>query len=297
MIRRIDPEAYDELCRRLEAAIKDATPAESVIAVVSKGDPRLVEIESRQGLHFPADPEGRYVGYHPRTSEEAIAQVEGARRAGAEFLCLPATALWWLDHYQGFAAWLGAHCGVAARDPETCVIYDLLRVPGTLPEKPAFGFAAQLRTLLDSLLPDDAVVHCFGAETQELATPIRTVIAVEGDSAFGLRRRLESTSGRPTFVLVADNDSAPPLGPELEAVIEGLAHPIVQRDGLCVLFEINLDGDRSRISQSSSIGDTSSDSSSALGGAAAEKLSRRLQRLGLPGQDGGSLTKTPEVGK
>lgn len=293
MIRRIDPEAYDELCRRLEAAVRDATPAESVIAVVSKGDPRLVEIESRQGLHFPADPEGRYVGYHPRTSEEAIAQVEGARRAGAEFLCLPATALWWLDHYQGFAAWLGAHCRVVARDPATCVLYDLLRVPGNPPDKPAFGFGAQVRTLLDSLLPGNAVVHCFGAEPGELSTRSRTVTAVAGHNAFGLRRRLESTPGRPTFVLVAGNESAPALGPELEAVIESLAHPIVQREGLCVLFEVNLDDHRSRISQSSSLGDMPSDSSPALGGEAAEKLSKRLQRLGLPGQDGAFPDQTP----
>ena len=100
MIRRIGPEEYEELCHRVAAVLRDATPEAAVVAVVSKGDPRLVEIEGRDGRHFPGDSEGRYAGYYPRTSEEAISHLEEARRAGVEYLCIPATALWWLDHYQ-----------------------------------------------------------------------------------------------------------------------------------------------------------------------------------------------------
>lgn len=285
MMRRIGPEEYDELCRRVVAAAQEATPADAVIAVVSKGDPRLVEIEGRQGLHFPGDSEGGYVGYHPRTSEEAIAQVEGARRAGAEFLCVPATALWWLEHYQALAAWLGAHCRVAARVPDTCVLYDLLRVPGQALAEASFGAEAQLRTLLDSLLPADAVVYAFRADAGELSSGRRTVTPIEGHNAFGLRRRLEADPGRPAFVLVAENDLAPPLEPELEAVIAGLTKPVARREGLCVLSAVKTGDDRSRIPQSSRSEDKPPDSGLALGGEAAEKLSRRLQRLGLPGQD------------
>jgi len=202
------------------------------------------------------------------------------------FLCIPATALWWLEHYQALAAWLGAHCHLAARAADTCVLYDLLRVPSDAPGEPVFGAETQLRTLLDSLLPEDAVVYSFRADAERLSSGRRAVTSIEGHNAFGLRRRLEAELDRPAFVLVAENDSAPALEPELEAVIAGLAEPIARRDGLCVLFAIKVGDDRSRIPQSSRSGDTPPDSSPALGGEAAEKLSRRLQRLGLPGQDG-----------
>jgi hypothetical protein len=297
MMRRIGPEEYDELCRRVEAAVRDATPADSVIAVVGKGDPRLVEIEGRRGSHFPGDSEGRYLGYHPRTSEEAIAQVEDARRAGAEFLCFPATATWWLDHYQGLAAWLGAHCRVAARAAETCVLYDLLRVPGEATVETASGTGQKLQTLLDSLLPEDAVVYSFRANAAGLSSGRRTVTPIEGHNAFGLRHRLEAERERPVFVLVAESDSAPILEPELEDVIASLTEPVARRDGLCVLFAVKAGEDRSRIPHSSQIEDAFPGSSPALSGEAVEKLSRRLQRLGLPGQDGASPIRPSEVGE
>lgn len=285
MIRRIGPEEYDDLCRRMVAVVKKVTSTDAVIAVVSKGDPRMIDLEGRTGLHFPGDSEGRYVGYYPRTSEEAIAQLEGARRTGAEFLCLPATALWWLDHYQGLAAWLGAHCRIAIHDPDTCVIYDLMRVPTDPSREAASSVEARLGSLLNALLPEGALVYSIGSGTESLSTPGRVVSPVGADNAFGLRRLLEVTPERPTFVLVSENDSTLPREPQLKAVLETRTRPIARRAGLCVLFEVKTANELSRIPQSPQVRRTSSDPESPTGGEAEGNLSRRLERLDLSGKD------------
>jgi hypothetical protein len=274
--------------------VQDATPAEAVVAVISKGDPRLIEFEDRTGLHFPADPDGRYAGYHPRTSEEAIAQLEAARGAGAEFLCLPATALWWLEHYGGFAAWLGVHCKVAADERDTCVVYDLLRSP-TVPTLDGGGgdSVQQLRALLEAILPADAIVFAIGIGGEDLSAPGRTIASLGRGNAVGLRRRLEG-SDRPSFVLVATRDSDP-LDRALDSLLNSSARLIASRERLCDLYEVESPANTARLSQSSREEDQPSRSSSSLDGEEADKLSKRLERLGLAGQDGPSPASSNEV--
>jgi hypothetical protein len=289
MIRGIGPEEYDELCRRVGTIVQSATPPEAVVAIVSKGDPRLLEIEGRAGVHFPSDAEGRYAGFYPRTSEEAIAQLEAARGSGAEFLCLPATALWWLEHYQGFAAWLGARCRVVARDPETCVVYDLLTAPTETPSpvEPEADADVQVRSLLDSLLPADAMIYAIGIGEDVLAAPGRTLTPLRWTSATELRRRIEGTPPhRPTFVLVDRSGSGPPLRPAVEEFLLTSTQPVARRAHLCDLFQVKAGTQRSRIGRSPSIEDASPDFDPTLGSEAADELSRRLERLGLSGQDG-----------
>jgi hypothetical protein len=285
MIGPIGPEEYEELCRRVGAVLADATPAEATIAVASKGDPRLVEIEGREGRHFPGDAEGKYAGYYPRTSEEAISQVEAARRAGVEYLCLPATALWWLDHYQGLAGWLGVHCRIAAEDRETCVVYDLVQVPSEGSGEERFGAAAQAGALLDSLLPPGASVYAVGFAAEALAGPERTVAAIEAPGVIGLRRRLEVAAARPTFLVLA-HDEAAGVGAELEGALAGWTRKVAQRRNLCDIFQVTGSPDRSRIAPSPGNGDPAPGSTSqALGGEAADKLTNRLDRLGFSRHD------------
>jgi hypothetical protein len=283
MIRPIGPEEYEELCRRVGAVLADATPAEATIAVVSKGDPRLVAVEGRDGRHFPGDSDGKYAGYYPRTSEEAIAQIEEARRGGAEYLCIPATALWWLDHYQGLAAWLGARCRVVAEDPETCVVYDLLQVPGDGDGGERFGAGAQIAALLDSLLPDDAVVYAVGVGGEELAGLDRAVSAIEAPAVIGLRRRLEAAS-EPTFLLFAHD--SPAVDADLDRALAGWTRKVAQRRNLCDIFQVTGRPERSRLGRSPGNGDAAPGfTSRALGGEAADKLTNRLERLGFSGRD------------
>jgi hypothetical protein len=269
----------------LGKVVEDATPAEAAVAVVSKGDPRLVEFPGRSGRHFPADNEGRYAGYHPRTSEEAIALVEAVRASGTEFLCLPQTSFWWLEHYAALATWLRVHCRVVAEQPDTCIVYDLLRSPA---EAAAGETDAspnrQLRALLDAILPEQALVFTIGIDGAGLATAGRTVAPLGRGNPRGLERRLEAASSRGAFVLVSTRPSDPPPAPELERLLAASTRLIASRDGLCDLYEAasaEANGDL-RFSR----GDAQPPKSdSYLDSGAADKLTTRLERLGLGGDD------------
>jgi hypothetical protein len=68
---------------------------------------------------------GTYDNSLPKDSKEAISRLEAIRVRGAHYLLLPATALWWLDHYQAFAEYLDARYPTVARDKSCCVVFDL----------------------------------------------------------------------------------------------------------------------------------------------------------------------------
>jgi GT2 family glycosyltransferase len=114
---------YRRLVERIHAAVSGAVPPGSSVLVVSRGDRELVDIDARRGLHFPQDATGGYLGHHPRDSEDAVAQLETLRAAGAEYLVLPSTASWWLEHYVGFGEHLRAHYPVTELDD--CTIFTL----------------------------------------------------------------------------------------------------------------------------------------------------------------------------
>ena len=68
--------------------------------------------------------------YYPADDEEAIAHLESLRAKGAEFLLFPATAFWWLEHYEGFRRHLKSRYRVVADRKDVCLIFDL-RAPET----------------------------------------------------------------------------------------------------------------------------------------------------------------------
>ena len=68
---------------------------------------------------------GAYDSSRPRDSEEAIDRLEAIRARGAQYLLLPATALWWLEHYQKFREYVEARYPSIVRDENTCIIFDL----------------------------------------------------------------------------------------------------------------------------------------------------------------------------
>jgi GT2 family glycosyltransferase len=114
---------YRRLVERIRAAVSGAVPPGSSVLIVSRGDRELVDIDARQGLHFPQDATGGYLGHHPRDSEDAVAQLETLRATGAEYLVLPSTASWWLEHYAGFGEHLRARYPVTELDD--CTIFKL----------------------------------------------------------------------------------------------------------------------------------------------------------------------------
>jgi hypothetical protein len=67
-------------------------------------------------------------GYYPSSSCEAIAQLEGLRAKGAQYLLFPQTAFWWIEHYPEFARHLESRYRQIVRRNDTedaCMIFDL----------------------------------------------------------------------------------------------------------------------------------------------------------------------------
>ena len=121
--RRLDDE-YEAVIAGVRRALDAVAPPGRRLAVVSKGDPRLVTVPGRRASHFPGEHDGEYRGWYPADDVAAISELEAARGAGEEFFVIPAPLRWWLDHYPGLAAHLQSRYRLAA-DDETCVVFDL----------------------------------------------------------------------------------------------------------------------------------------------------------------------------
>jgi GT2 family glycosyltransferase len=117
-------DAYRQLIARVRDVVFETVPPGSKVLVVSKGDEELLRLEGRVGAHFP-QLDGVYAGHHPANSAEAIAQLEESQSEGAQFLLIPETSRWWLEHYTGFGEYLQRSCQEVARRDDTCIIFAL----------------------------------------------------------------------------------------------------------------------------------------------------------------------------
>jgi GT2 family glycosyltransferase len=122
--RRSDP-SYEALKARVQTIVDGCVPAGETVLVVSRGDDELVTFAGRRGWHFPATEGRQWAGSYPADGEEAVAEVEGLRQAGASFMLVPKPGFWWLEHYEALASYLERSARVVARDDDTCVIYRL----------------------------------------------------------------------------------------------------------------------------------------------------------------------------
>lgn len=164
--------SYDEVvagCRRLVA---ENVPSYAAVAVVSKGDDRLTEFGGRRAWHLPSMLDGTYAGHHPANGAEAVSHLEMLRTRGAEFLLIPRTSLWWLDHYPELREYLADRCPTAADDPAAGRVYRIGRSasPGGRSEAvPQRGrsdaeksLARNVSELVEALLPPHSTVEVLG---------------------------------------------------------------------------------------------------------------------------------------
>ncbi len=119
---------------------------------------------------------------------------------GAEYLVIPATARWWLDFYEGFAAHLANHGELVADLPDACLIYGLGRLGDDAAGLPAVtkptASVDQLRDYLENLISTESSVVVLEAGEGAVAAlaPLRAVplaldqVGAEGDE--GLLRQL-----------------------------------------------------------------------------------------------------------
>lgn len=129
--RRRENHRYTRLCRRIREAVGEALPSGATVAVVSRGDEGLLRFGTQRGWHFPRADDGAYAGVYPADSSEAIAHLEELRAKGADFLLVPTTGFWWLDHYDGFRRHLETNYRVSLRRDDACIAYELRAAPKT----------------------------------------------------------------------------------------------------------------------------------------------------------------------
>jgi hypothetical protein len=120
---------YQQLTRKIRELVRAAVPPEATLLVVSKGDEVLLKHGGRRAWHFPQQEDGAYAGYNPADSAEAVAHLEALRDKGAGYLLFPATALWWLEHYEEFKQHLDRHYRPVVELEGTCSIYALSKEP------------------------------------------------------------------------------------------------------------------------------------------------------------------------
>jgi GT2 family glycosyltransferase len=118
---------YDQLRQQIREAVRHAVPPGGVVLVASKGDGALLDLPGCRARHFPQTELGAYAGHHPAHSAEAIAHLEALRAKAAEYLLIPATSLWWLDHYADFRQHLDTHYPRLEALGEEGIIYSLAR--------------------------------------------------------------------------------------------------------------------------------------------------------------------------
>src|SRR6266404_3340089 len=124
-VRVNDRSEYEQMIERLRHTVRHVLPAEARLLVISKGDEELLQLDSCRTIHFPQSPGGGYAGHYPADSAAAIAHLESLRAGGAEFLVIPKTSFWWLNHYREFAQCLETRCRLVHRQDMTGAIFAL----------------------------------------------------------------------------------------------------------------------------------------------------------------------------
>ena len=115
---------YRKLLKDIQRVVDESVPADATVLVISRGDDQTLELGDRPAWHFPQQQDGTYAGSYPADSEAAVAHLEELRTKGAQYLLVPSTAAWWMDHYDGFARHLQDRYRRLA-DRDECLLYSL----------------------------------------------------------------------------------------------------------------------------------------------------------------------------
>jgi len=125
-------EGSSSLPGTIRRRVNTSLPLDCSVAVISKGDSELLNLDGRRAWHLPQTLDGVYAGHHPADSQEAIEHLERLRSRGADYLLIPETSYWWLDHYAGFRDHLEGRYRCIWTDA-SCRIYSLRESHGQSP--------------------------------------------------------------------------------------------------------------------------------------------------------------------
>jgi hypothetical protein len=119
-----DPDEPSPVAEAMRGLMAGTVPEDAVVAVVSRGDDALLELDGRDARHFPQHECGTYIGYHPTDAHEALDHLRAATQRGVRFLVIPEPSLWWLEYYEEFGRTLNRD-GRRVAAGEGGVVYDL----------------------------------------------------------------------------------------------------------------------------------------------------------------------------
>jgi hypothetical protein len=119
---------YRKQLADIHAVVDERVPEGATVLVISRGDEEALDLGGRRAWHFPQEGDGTYAGSYPRDSEEAVAHLECLRERGAQYLLVPGTSAWWLEHYEGFARHLRQRYRPLT-EREECALYALETAP------------------------------------------------------------------------------------------------------------------------------------------------------------------------
>jgi SAM-dependent methyltransferase len=120
-----DDVRYWRLVCRARRAADAAIPIGATIAVVTRGDDRLLDLSGRRAWHFPRAEDGGYAGQYPADDAAAVAHLEALRALGAEYLLVPTFGLWWLNDYPEFGCHVKRNYQTVYSKADECVIFKL----------------------------------------------------------------------------------------------------------------------------------------------------------------------------
>jgi hypothetical protein len=247
---QLDPARYAELVRRMRSAICETLPAEVRVAVISRGDAALLDLPGVSATHFPQDAAGEYAGHHPPSSTDAITHLEQLRDGGVEYLAIPDTARWWLEHYDGFAEHLSNRAELVSDLPGVCVIFRLGRrmaeARGAGETSLQDASIAQMRDYLEHLISTDAHIAVLEPVPRSLADslgPLRATGLPLGEphaAEDGLRAELERLAAAGTEYLVVPREADQWLSAraDVEAEIRRRCRLLADQRHLCRVFEL-----------------------------------------------------------
>jgi len=179
---------YQQTLKSIRELVRQAIPEGGHVLAVSRGDEDVLRLEHCRAAHFPQGQGGVYAGYHPANSEVAITHLTELQKSGAQYLLIPHSSLWWLDHYREFADHLNSNFHRVVDQPDVCIVFDL-------GHKPHAVAAAQAKTSQAEPLPSGIVIEQLPPEPRPFGVNLCGHIGSEkgtGESARATIRELES---------------------------------------------------------------------------------------------------------
>lgn len=128
--------SYENVVEEVRDVVADLLGHGGVVAVISKGDDRMVEARPTSARHFPSAPDGTFLWYHPATDEQAIAALVDDEVAGLTHLVVPESSFWWLDYYAGFKRYLDEHYHLLATPSANVQVFQGIHPAVHVPSPP-----------------------------------------------------------------------------------------------------------------------------------------------------------------